>query len=369
MRPKAKTSKSKKPTKPTNRFSFRPFIALLLILVVAAAAAAVIYDFRREHREIGQYNISDPFIGEDLYKSLDLKVVSQAHFPSSAIRPYRKLTPTDGLARQEFAFDVKDDRLVEYGLMLTPSSKKPAQGYPVVILLHGFINADRYETDESYLAEMQIYAAQGFVVLKPDLRGQGLSLNSGHADSAYYSMAYNTDVMSLISAVKHTPGLDDTQINLWGHSMGSYLALRAGVISPDIKNIILLSSPVDSLREMYLTYIPPSDENNPYALAVRSEVFSRYGTPEENQRFWYDASPINFVGRIKARLQIHVGLDDQVVPPVFSADLNAALNSHHINHQYFEYPDGNHSLEDQRPLIYERSLKLLQSQSKTVPVT
>jgi dipeptidyl aminopeptidase/acylaminoacyl peptidase len=181
-------------------------------------------------------------------------------------------------------------------------------------------------------------------------------------------MSYNTDVLSLVSAIKHTKGLDDRNINLWGHSMGAYIALRAGAVSDDIRNIILLSTPGDSLREMYLTYIPPSDENNPYALASRSEVFSRYGSPEENTRFWYDASPINFVGRIRAKVQIHVGIDDVVVPPRFSADLDAAFTRHNIKHQYFEYPDG-HGLAQERPLIYERSLKLLLAQPAEPPVT
>lgn len=362
----------KKTTKTVKKQSPRPvaryLAAFLLIALVVAATAFIAYEFRREHRELGQYNVSDPFIGADTYKSLDLKVASRASFPSSAIRIYRDLPSAAGLRRQEFAFDVKDDHLTEYGLMLTPSSRKPAAGWPVVILLHGFMDAPSYETDESYLTEMVEYASHGFAVLKPDLRGQGLSINSGHADSAYYSMSYNTDVLSLVSAVKDTKGLDAHNINLWGHSLGAYLALRAGVISKDIKNIILLSTPADSLREMYLTYIPPSDENNPYALATRAEVFSRYGSPEENTRFWYDASPINFVGRIKAYVQIHVGTDDQVVPPRFSADLDAAFTRQGVRHQYFEYPGGGHALSAERPLIYERSLKLLQAQPNQAPV-
>ena len=366
MSAKKKTSKSKRKTlRAVSLF----VLTLILLGLVAAAAAYIIYGFRKDHRELGQYNVSDPFISEDIYKSLDLKLASKAAYPSSSIKITKNLQPSDGLSRQEFSFDVKDDYLTEYGLLILPSSKRPPQGYPVVILLHGYINAQRYVTDNSYLAEMEAYASHGFAVLKPDLRGQGLSFHSGHADSAYYSMSYNTDVLSLISAVKQTPGLDSGNISLWGHSMGAYLALRAAVISRDVKNIILLASPVDSLREMYLTYIPPSDENNPYALATRSDVFSKYGTPEESSQFWHDASPIYFVGRIHARVQIHVGLDDQVVPPRFSQDLDQSFTAQGIKHQYFEYPDGGHSLEQQRPLIYNRSIQLMQDQTQTTPVT
>jgi dipeptidyl aminopeptidase/acylaminoacyl peptidase len=130
-------------------------------------------------------------------------------------------------------------------------------------------------------------------------------------------------------------------------------------LSPDIKNTIIISGPVDSLEEMYLTYIPPSDENNPYALATRNDVFAKYGTPADNTAFWHDASPINFVSKIKGNIQIHVGSADEVVPPEFSADLNAALSKAHVRHQYYIYPDGRHSLAPERSLIYERSVKAM----------
>lgn len=340
-----------------------------MIVVVTGATIFIIYGVRKDHRELGQYDVSDPFISQDIYKSLDLKLASKAQYPSAPIRIYKTLAPSDGLRRQEFSFEVKDDHLTEYGLLVTPNSPRPARGFPVIILLHGFVDPDRYDTATSYLTEMEEYANNGFAVLTPDLRGQGLSIHAGHADSAYYSMSYNTDVLSLISAVKRTSGFDASSINLWGHSMGAYLALRAAVISKDIKSVIMLSSPADSLHEMYLTYIPPSDESNPYALATRSDVFAKYGTPEDNTQFWHDASPIYFLGRIRAAVQIHVGLDDRVVPPRFSQDLDQAFTRQKIAHQYFEYPDAGHALAQQRPVIYERSLKLLLQPTKTTPVT
>jgi uncharacterized protein len=174
-------------------------------------------------------------------------------------------------------------------------------------------------------------------------------------------MAYNTDVMSLISALKQTSFVDKSNINIWGHSMGAYVGLRAAVFSKDIQNLILLSGPVDSLKEMYLTYIPPSDAFDPYALITRNELFSKYGTPADESKFWDDASPINSLSQIHAHLQIHVGLQDKVVPPKFSADLDAALTKDHINHQYFVYPDGSHALAGQRDLIWSRSLQLLEA--------
>lgn len=349
--------------KPQKWGILRWFLALTLLALVAAACVFIVYDLRHDHKEAGQFNVSDTYIGEDLNQSLDLKLAAKASYPSSALGIYKDLGTIDGLHQQIFSFDVAIDKLTEYGLIVKPLGPAPAHGYPAIILLHGYANPTRYSTQASYLQDMEFYASHGFIVIKPDYRGQGLSIKSGLPDSAYYSMAYNDDVMSLITAVQKTAYIDKSNINIWGHSLGAYIGLRAAVLSKAIKNLILLSGPVDSLANMYLSYVPPSDENNPYALATRNEVFSKYGVPVQNSRFWYDASPINFVSQIHAFIQIHVGSLDQTVPPQFSADLDAALTKAHIKHQYFVYPDGDHSLEGQRPLIYPRTLQILSAPS------
>ena len=362
-RKKYTLKKAKVSPKPSKlRRLVRLTVGLVLLWGVGVAVVFIVYSFWHQHREAGQFGVSDTFVGEDLSDSLDLKLAAKATYPSTPIKIVQDLGVDNGLRKQIFSFAVKNDDLTEYGLMLTPDSPPPAQGFPALVLLHGFANPARYSTLQAYISDMEFYASHGFAVFKPDYRGQGDSLNDGHPNSAYFSMDYNDDVMSLITALKQTSLVNKSDINVWGHSLGAYIGLRAAVLSPDIKNLILLSGPVDSLKEMYLTYVPPSDELNPYALATRNDVFAKYGTPADNPQFWNDASPINFVSKIKAHIQIHVGLDDKVVPPKFSADLDAALNKAHINHQYFTYPGGNHSLLDQRDLIWARSLQLLQPQ-------
>jgi dipeptidyl aminopeptidase/acylaminoacyl peptidase len=293
-------------------------------------------------------------------RSLDLRVAAKNKYPSDALSVTQDLGTDGNIASKIFSFKVPPDGLTEYGLMMMPAKKAPSGGFPTIILCHGYESPKLYSTQEEYADYMKFYANHGFAVIKPDYRGQGRSINQGQADSAYYSMAYNTDLMSLISAVKKTNYLDKTNINMWGHSMGAYLAFRAAVLSPDIKNVIMLAGPVASLKTMYLTYIPPSDINNLYALKTRSDVFAKYGTPAENPVFWRVASPTTYIKNMKAHIQIHVGLLDQIVPPQLSADLDTALNNAHIKHEYYVYPDGAHALGAQRNVILQRSLGALQ---------
>lgn len=349
----------KRKNKPKKKLRPAGLLALVLVtLVLILSVSFGVYRFWHQHIETGQFRISDTFLGENLYDSLDLKVAVKASYPSGPVRLIKDLGPDNGVDRQNFKFAVKDDHLTEYGLVTLPTTPKPAGGYPTLILLHGFAPARGYDTDTLYLPDMEFYSQHGFAVFKPDLRGQGLSIHSGHTDSAFYSMDYNTDVMSLINALRQTNLVNGSNISIWGHSMGAYVGLRAAVLSPYIKNLILLSAPDDSLTKMYATYVPSSDSRDPYALATRNEIFSKYHTPD-NDQFWTDASPINLLAGLKARVQINVGLQDKTVPPAFSADLNAALTRAGVRHQYFVYPDGQHSLAPQRDLIWSRSLQLL----------
>lgn len=302
---------------------------------------------------------SQAHAGESVQHSLDIGIASQGQYPSSPLAVVREMGVVDGIRRQIVSFDVKVDGLTEFAMVEQPSTAPPANGYPAIILCHGYVNPADYDTMTAYLADMDFYASKGFIVVKPDFRGQGLSVGHGQPNSAYYSMDYNIDLMSLISSLKLTPGIDKSNLNLWGHSMGAYLSLRAAVMSKDIKNTILLSTPGGSLRDIYLSYVPPSDENNLPALKTRSDVFSKYGTPAENPGFWQKASASNYLDQMVSKVQIHVGADDTIVPPRLSADLDAALSQAHKTHQYFVYEGEGHGLGNVRPQIWSRSIKFL----------
>jgi dipeptidyl aminopeptidase/acylaminoacyl peptidase len=313
------------------------------------------------HRSLSGGSAGDSPSAQFDYKSLDLSRVRRANFSDQPIEQLSALTSDTKTRQYIFSFGVPHDNLTEKGLLVMPTSPAPKSGYPVLILCHGYANPWVYSTEKAYLGDMHFYASHGFAVLKPDYRGQGLSIPDGQPEGAYYSMAYNTDVMSLIAAIKQTPYLDKSKINIWGHSMGAYVALRAAVVSKDIKNAILLSGPVGSFPDMYKAYVAISDTQNPTAANIRLDVLNRYGTPLTNSSFWNKASPLSYLSDTKAKIQIHVGTDDLIVPPQLSADLDQALTTAHKKHEYYVYYGGTHGLGAERTSIWPRSLDLISS--------
>ena len=340
-------------------------VVLALALYLGVAWYYITQSYQKQPLQTGRLATVQSYGRTDYAKSLDLRIAAKASYPSGVLTTVKDLGATDGIRKQIISFKVTLDGLTEYGLMYLPAAKAPQVGYPVLILCHGYYDPDQYDTTTGYLDDMQFYAKAGFAVIKPDYRGQGLSVAQGQPEGAFYSMAYNTDVLSLVSAVKDTSNLNGNNISLWGHSMGAYVALRAGVLSPDIKNIILLSAHDGTALDLFSDYTSTSDQDNPVALKLREALLIKYGTPVTDPSFWNAASPLSYMKKLKANVEINVGQNDIVVPPKFSQDLDAALSQAGKTHQYFIYAGADHGLIEQRELIWQRSLQLLQTGSIT----
>ena len=336
--------------------------ALLIMGVALIGIGTYLFkvNFQHGHVRSGEYvnGRSDPALA---YKNLDLSVADEASYSGSPIQNVKDLGVTHGAEHRIFRFSVAKDALTESGLLTLPTTPPPTKGYPVIVLCHGYVNPLYYSTEKAYVYDMEFYSRNGFAVFKPDYRGQGVSISNGSPSGAYYSMAYNTDVMSLLADIKQTKNFDKNNLNLWGHSMGAYVALRASVLSQDIKNTILLSGPVGNIQDMFKSYVAISDTNNAAAGAVRAAQLSTHGTPLTNPSYWNKTSPINYLKNSKTYYQIHVGLKDAVVPPQFSADLDSALTKLSRAHDYYVYPSGDHGLWMLRPQIWSRSLSRLQT--------
>src|SRR5690242_2756884 len=111
----AKKANSKR--KQTAKLASRLAANLIMILIITACIGFGVYKFRHQHIESGQFRVSDTFLGENLFDSLDLKVAAKAAYPSQPVKLIKDLGTDNGIDRQHFSFSVQDDNLTEYGLV------------------------------------------------------------------------------------------------------------------------------------------------------------------------------------------------------------------------------------------------------------
>ena len=88
-------------------------------------------------------------------------------------------------------------------LLLAPKEgafDMPATGWPVIIFNHGYIPPEQYRTTERYVAYVDGFARNGYIVFRSDYRGHGNS--EGEATGGYGTPAYTVDVLNAVAAVK-----------------------------------------------------------------------------------------------------------------------------------------------------------------------
>jgi dipeptidyl aminopeptidase/acylaminoacyl peptidase len=261
----------------------------------------------------------------------------------------------------------RSEGLKIYALLTVPVGEPPATGWPVIIFTHGYIPPQEYRPTERYEAYLDSFAAHGYLVLRPDLRGHGNS--EGVANGAYGHPDYTIDILNAIASVKQFGEADPNRIGIWGHSMGAYLALRAMVVTPDIKAGVLWSGVVASYEDLLSIWslgagiglIPES------AQRWGSELLAEIGTPEENPLFWSSISSNSYVADLSGPIQLHHGGGDLVVPLAFSNFLLQDIRSAGGAVEAFTYPGDDHSLTASFDTAMARSLAFFDTYVKNIP--
>jgi uncharacterized protein len=257
-------------------------------------------------------------------------------------------TLSPGSNYNQYIASYLSDGLKIYGLLTVPTGQKPIHGWPVIIFNHGYIPPDTYRTTERYVAYVDAFARNGYIVFKSDYRGNGNS--EGRPEGAYYSPAYATDVLNAISSLKKYQDANPEKIGMWGHSMGGNITLRDLVVDPkDIKAAVIWGGVVGSYNDLMfnwqrrVSYQPP-----PRELALRNnyrqQLVNTYGTPQTDPSFWNSIDPTFFLSEITAPVQLHTGGNDEEVPVDFSVSLRDKLQKAGKTVEYYNYPGGDHNI-------------------------
>lgn len=277
---------------------------------------------------------------------LSIAAMKKKSYPGSDLVIEQTLSP--GGNYQQYIASYLSDGLKIYGLLTVPNGQKPSGGWPIIIFDHGYIPPEQYRTTERYVAYVDAFARNGYIVFKSDYRGNGSS--QGQPEGAYYSPAYATDVLNALSSLKRYKDANPNKIGMWGHSMGGNITLRDLVVDPkDIKVAVIWGGVVGSYDDLMnnwqrrVSYQPPPSElanRNNY----RQSLIQIYGTPATNPTFWNAIDPTFHLSNITAPIQLHTGGADEEVPVAFSVNLYQKLQQLGKTVEYYNYPGGDHNI-------------------------
>lgn len=289
---------------------------------------------------------------------LSIEYMRQKDYPGSEITIEETLTPESTYSR--YIASYMSDGLKIYALLLVPGGAVPSGGWPVIILNHGYIIPGRYTPDGNYVAYADAFARAGYIVFKPNYRGNGKS--EGEPTSTYFSPDYVTDDLNAVASVKKYTSANPDKIGVWGHSMGGFITLKDIVINThDIKAAVIWGGVVGTYTDILYNWqnrvsYKPNAEDLRLRGQNRDMLLKTYGTPAENPTFWSSIDPNSFLNDITAPVQINVGLADTQVPPDFSTGLYDRLKSAGKTVEYFEYPGSNHDINQSFNTAMKRTI-------------
>lgn len=305
---------------------------------------------------------------------LQIEIERQKQYPGSDLKIEQTLDPGSNYSR--YIASYRSEGLKIYGLLTVPNREKPEDGFPIIIFNHGYIAPEQYRTTERYVAYVDGFARNGYIVFKSDYRGNGSS--EGNPEGAYYSDAYVSDVLNALSSLKKLnaksektdftlfplpfPLVNPDKIGMWGHSLGGNITLRSMVISKDIKAGVIWGGVVGTYGDLINNWhrkVPFTPSASELALRNRNRqrITEQYGTPDKNPGFWHSIDPNFFLQDISGPLQLHHGESDEEVPVAFSQGLLQRLQNTGKSVELFTYPGADHNISSPSfELAMERSI-------------
>lgn len=296
--------------------------------------------------EGGLFQETDPLTIENLRRG---------NYPGSEITIEQTLGSASNY--KQYIASYQSEGLKIYALLTVPEGEKPKSGWPVIVFNHGYIAPSVYRTTERYVAYVDGFARNGYIVFKPDYRGHGDS--EGTPTGAYGSNGYTIDVLNATSSIKKFKDADPNRIGMWGHSLGGFITLRNMVVRKDIKAGVIWGGVVASYPDLISRWRrgnitrPPLP---PGATSWRQSLIEKYGTPQENPQFWASISANSFVKDISGPLQLDHGEADTSVPVEFSETLANQLKEAGKTVELYTYSGTDHNLSQSFNLAMQRSI-------------
>lgn len=231
------------------------------------------------------------------------------------------------------------------GAINIPKGEGP---FPLIVMFRGFVDPTKYFIGEGTAPSAKVFAQNGFITVAPDFLGYGDSDNEARDvfESRFQTFTTAMETLKSVTTIKE---FDQKNLFIWGHSNGGQITLTTlettGVAYPTV-----LWAPVSKPFPYSILYY--TDEASDSGKFLRRELAAF-----END---YDTdlySLTNYLGLIKAPIQLNQGTADDAVPIAWSDLLAKELETASVSATYIKYPGADHNMQPSWNLAVQNSLQ------------
>jgi dipeptidyl aminopeptidase/acylaminoacyl peptidase len=276
----------------------------------------------------------------DYFSSQYIEALAARTYGGGVLEDLGELSASSsGFTRRLFRY--RSDGLNLFGFINIP---KGNGSFPVIFMFHGYVDPKEYATLDYSTRYADALAEEGYIVLHPNLRGYAPSPAAENS----LGIGDTIDALNLIALVRQQAGSDGLlkttdaeRIGLWGHSMGGGIVMRILVIDKDIDAALLYAS-VNANEEFNLAHFEEDGRGNMKPAASAAALAK--------------LSPFAYLDRVTARLSIHQGGKDTVVPPEWSTFLCDYLKKLGKSVECQDYPDQMHTFQNSGDTLFIKNI-------------
>jgi dipeptidyl aminopeptidase/acylaminoacyl peptidase len=277
----------------------------------------------------------------------DLYVVKEGRAATRVTDVFGYVEQRFRVTRQErITWQGADGHTVE-GILFYPLDYKAGQRYPLIVYAHG----GPAESDKvSFSGDVQVYATNGYAVLKPNYRG-----SSGYGDAVlrdvlngYFKQAH-LDVMAGVDALVAKGIVDPEKLVMMGWSAGGHLTNKIITFTDRFK---AASSGAGSANFISLFALSDTREG-------RDLWFG--GTPWQKDApldVYWNNSPLKEVAKVKTPTLFLVGELDPRVPLSQSIEMHRALKSNGVPSKLYVAPREGHGWGELRHRLFKFQIEM-----------
>jgi len=280
------------------------------------------------------------------------ELVRRTYVGSEIVIEKEKEVDNEKIGSYVFSFESDGDRIT--GVMNVPKKLKrqnekvkigsekndnfvflEEQLYPVIIMVRGYVDKEIYESGMGTEHMAEKLAEEGYVTLAPDFLGFGGS-DDVSVDVWEDRFRRPVDVLNLIYSIGSLTFVDSEKVGIWGHSNGGQVALSVLEISGGDIPTVLWAPMSKPFPYGVLYYTDEFDDEGKYLRGEIAQLERDYDVR--------DFSITDYLGLIKAPIQLHQGTGDDAVPYKWSQELVDKLEAEDVEVEYFEYSGADHNL-------------------------
>jgi len=202
--------------------------------------------------------------------------------------------------------------------------------FPVVIVNHGHIPAERYWIGQDSGIFGDPMAAHGFISIAPNYVGYD---GSGAGDEALpTNQRIAVTEMDLIASLPSLPQADPNRVAVVGHSQGGGVSEILMVVEPRVRAVVL-HAPVSS-----------SEAENAARLHARDGSWPALGDPAQNARAYEHVSPRTYFAASQPPTLLVQGTADHTIPAEHTQATFDALQHSGVRARLTWIPGADHDL-------------------------